>query len=291
MPESRKSRYAALLLAGALLALPVAGTARQQGEPVHGRMDPARYRYIPSHQGAGAHFFQELLGRTDIYESNFLWVHRARIPPKSGIGLHVQRGMEDMFWALNMPAEFTVNGRTAYLPARSCVLCPLGSYHGIYNPSEADTLEFINIAVSLTRDGNLGIVDFGDDLTHQRLESPAPFRWNNLDTTLLADIPAPHGGRGMVKYRRLWDPSYFGTPWRAVDHYIIPSGSSMGRHTADDCEEIWYVIRGSGTITVNGTPLAVRADDAVPVTRGDTVELVAPPGAELELFVMLVETK
>ena len=285
------SLYPAVLLTAALLALPSPGNSRQDGDPVVGRTDPARYRYIPSHKGAGAHFFQELLGKGQgIYESNFLWVHRCRIPPRSGIGLHTQRGMEDMFWVFNAPAEYTVNETTALLPAGTSVLCPLGSHHGIFNPSHADTLEFINIAVSLTRDGPLGIVDLGDSLTDRRTVAPAPFRWNRLDSTLLADIPAPHGGSGTVGNRRLWDPENFGTPWHAVDHYLLPAGATIGTHTAAEYEEIWYVVSGSGTITVNGRRIGVNAHNAVPATLGDDISIAAG-SEELEVFVMLVERR
>jgi mannose-6-phosphate isomerase-like protein (cupin superfamily) len=277
-----------ILFAAALIALGGIASARQEGDPVVGRTDPAKYRYFPSHMGAGSHYFQGLLVKEQgIYESNFLWVHRARIPPRSGIGLHTQRGMEDMFWVFNAPAEHTVNEATALLPAGMSVLCPLGSHHGIFNPSHTDTLEFINIAVSLTRDGDLGIVDLGDSLTTRQVTSPAPFRWNRLDTTLLADIPAPHGGSGTVGYRRLWDPENFGTPWHAVDHYRLRPGATIGTHTAEEYEEIWYVVSGSGEITVNGHRIAVEPHTAVPATLDDDISIAA--GDEMmEVFVMRV---
>ena len=262
--------------------------ARQDGDPVVGRTDPAKYRYFPSHMGAGAHYYQPLLVKEQgIFESNFLWVHRCRIPPHSGIGLHTQRGMEDMFWVFNAPAEYTVNETTALLPAGTSVLCPLGAHHGIYNPSDADTLEFINIAVSLTRDGDLGIVDLGDSLIDRRAIAPAPFRWNRLDSTLLADIPAPHGGSGTVGHRRLWNPENFGTPWHAIDHYRMQPGASIGTHTVAEYEEIWYVVSGSGLVTVNGSRIAVEPHTTVPATLGDEISIAAGDGA-LEVFVMRV---
>ncbi len=121
--------------------------AEQKGTPLCGRTDPSKYEEVKNcHGGAGSVYYMELLG-SDSFETNVLFIHRGIIPPKCGIGEHIHRNMEEMYFVFNAPAEFTVNGHTALLPASSCVLCPMGSSHGIYNNSD-ETLEWLNIAVS-----------------------------------------------------------------------------------------------------------------------------------------------
>ena len=278
--------------------------ARQNGEPVHGRTEQSDYSEIATHDGAGTIFLQELLGYgMGIFESNFLWVHRCKIPPGSGIGLHLQRYMEDMFWTFNAPAEYTVNGKTALLPSGSSVLCPMGSYHGIFNPSGSDTLEFINIAVSLNKHGNdipgadLGIIDFGDDLENQKVENPAPFAWSNLDRSLLSPVERFRGGNGTVLHRRLWDTGSFKTPWESIDHFVLPPGTSLGKSTADNAETVYYIVSGNGEITLNGKTLDVRPHDTVPATLGDSHGILnstdsdSQSGSDLEFFIMTIGIK
>ncbi len=279
-----------------ILVIPIIGLkAEQKGKPVIGRTDPTKYVVLHSHEGAGSIHFQELLGYSmGIFQSNFLWVHRCRIPPHSGIGLHLQRYMEDMFWVFNTPAEYTVNGHTSLLPAGSSVLCPMGSYHGIYNSSDSDTLEFINIAVSLNKyeannsDADLGIIDLQDNLQNQRLESPASFAWANLDRSLLKSVRGLHGGNGIIFFRRLWDRESFQTPWASIDHLVLPPGTSVGYHQHTDTEEVYYIISGHGQMTVNDHSFEVRPDDAIPCTLGDSHGIYNSTNEDLEFFIMTI---
>src|SRR4051812_45048998 len=60
-----------------------------------------------------------------------------------------------------------------------------------------------------------------------------------------------------------------------VHHMVIPPG---GRHVAElhvhpDAEELVVILRGLGTMILNGQPHAVRAEDVIYI----------PPGAEHEL--------
>ena len=90
--------------------------AAQKGKPVFGHTDPSKYTGITAaHGGAGTLPFMELLNH-ETFDTNFLFVHRAELPPKTGIGEHNHRHMEEMYFIFNGTAQFTVNGRTAELP-------------------------------------------------------------------------------------------------------------------------------------------------------------------------------
>ena len=157
-------------------AIAIAGTssAEQKGKPVYGKTDPSRYNaYSDCHKGAGTVHLGEVLGK-DIFETNFVAVSRGEIPPGCGIGEHIHRHSEEVFIILNAPAQFTVNGRTAELPAGACVVCQSGSSHAVYNHTD-ETLQWLFFAVTETR-GSWDAVDYNDDRSQAKVESPAPFR-------------------------------------------------------------------------------------------------------------------
>ncbi len=266
--------------------------SEQTGEPVYGRVDPAKWRVVSSHYGAGVKLFQRTLDArvNRIFSTPFLWTDQSRIPPRCGNGLNVKRFMEGIYWGFNIPAEFTVDGRTSLLPAGANVLCRAGHYHGIFNPSYTDTLEFLHTAVAMHSidDTTLGAFDFHDSLTTQTLVSPPPFPWTLLDRALLRPVERFHGGMGTIRMRRTWDPDSFLTPWYAVDHLLLPPGTSVGNHICKNVEEVFYILSGKGTVTVNGHSWDVGRYDSIPCTLRDAIGLVNDSGADLELVILTV---
>jgi len=276
----------AFILIGVFFLGAVQVHSEQKGKPYCGHTDPSQYREIKSvHKGAGSLHYMELLG-SDLFESNLLWVHRGIIPPRSGIGEHLQRGMEDMFFSFNAPAEFTVNGHTSLLPAGSCVLCPMGSSHGIYNNSD-ETLEWMNIGVSTVKN-KFKVVDFGDSLTNKQLESPAPFKWARFDRSLMKPFSDVHLGKGTILNNKLWLDYNFKTNWFRVGHCILPPGTSIGYHQHNATEEVYYVMSGSGRMTVNDHTWDVKEGDAIPCTLHDSHGLYNSSDEDLEIFVVIV---
>ncbi len=275
-----------------LLFTPSFLRSEQTGEPVYGRVDPAKWRVVASHGGAGVMLFQRTLDSREhrIFATPFLWTDQLKIPPRCGNGLNMKRFMEGIYWAFNGPAEFTVDGRTSLLPAGAHVLCRAGHYHGIFNPSYTDTLEYLHTAVAMKsiENNDLGVFDFHDSLTTQTLVSPPPFPWTLLDRALLRPVEGFHGGVGTIRMRRTWDPDSFLTPWYAVDHLLLPPGTSVGNHTCNNVEEVFYILSGTGTVTVNGRTWGVGLYDAIPCTLGDTIGLINGSGTDLELVILTV---
>ena len=271
---------ALVLPAGAFTA------AAQDNElPRFGRTDPSAYTELSSaHGGAGSIRFMELLGPGDL-TAPLLWIHRGVIPPRSGIGEHYQRHMEDMFFAFNHPAEFTVNGRTALLPAGSCVLCPEGSSHGIYNNSD-EPLEWMNIGVGTGTP--FKVVDYGDDLTNRAIESPPPFKWAQFDRSLLEPVTGAHKGKGTVHFRTLWSDDSFVTDWLRIGHILLPPGTSLGLHGHTTIELVYYIMSGTGRMTVNNQTWDVRAGDAIPGKVTDVHGIYNDSADDLELFYIVI---
>jgi quercetin dioxygenase-like cupin family protein len=262
--------------------------AEQKGKPVFGHTDPSKYfEAKAAHGGAGSLWLMELLGGKD-FETNVLFIHRGILKPNCGIGEHIHRDMEEMYFIFNAPAEYTVNGHTSLLPAGSTVLCQMGSSHGIYNNSDK-TLEWLNIAIGKTKKG--GAIDYGDSLTSQTLESPASFKWAAFDRSLCTPVTGAHDGKGTLLFRRIWDGGSTRTNWEWIDHVIIPPGTSIGYHQHNEIEEMYYVMNGNGRMTVNNTTWDVGPGDATPCTLHDSHGIYNNTQKDLEIFVLAISKK
>ena len=277
-------------------AYPVAQQAAQpQAAPpqsLAGRIvhtDPATYRQSPAvHGGAGSMGFTALLNRGAVTpEFNFL--HRGVIPPGAGIGHHFHNVVEEMFVILDGEAQFTIDGRTATVKGPAGVICRAGHSHAIYNAGTAP-VQWMNLNVSMMA-GVYDAFDLGDTRANAPLDPVPTFMTMRLDRALLRSAGAR--GRGAapasptdVLSRRALAPSVFTTTWAYVDHALVPPGASTPKLAHDAVGEAYYVLAGTGTVTVNAETAPVRTGDAIPIRIGES-SLFTNTGAEpLELFVM-----
>jgi len=283
-----------ILLAGPLAALgaTLPASARAQATPSHPlffRNDPSKYMEAKfPHGGAGTVAYMELTPR-DRFTTQFLFLHRGRLMPKSGLGEHVHRRMEEMYVVLESTAcEFTVGGRTAVLPGPAMALCPMGCSHGIYNPTE-HPVEFMNIGVAL-ENRKYDAVDFAkeNDLTERKLDSPPPFLWNHMDKNALREFPAFYKGKGTMFIRQLWLTESFRTNWGFVNHYLVPAGNSIGYHRHEIMEEVYYIHSGAGRLTLDDATLDVRAGDAVTCPLKSSHGFYNNSGKETEIISIAV---
>lgn len=262
--------------------LSIGSAAEQTGVPICAHNDPEKFTEVKAHVGAGKIRFMTLLG-PEVFPTNIRKVQCGIIPPHCGIGEHIHRDIEEVYVVFNAPAEFTVNGRTALLPAGATVLCPKGSSHGIYNNSDVP-LEWMNIGVYMEKGKDSDCIDYGDSLTTEEVESPAPFQWAQINRSLLKPYSSMHEGTGEVFDRTLWSGDSFKTNMCAVWHAVIPPGSSIGYHRHGARDEIYYIMSGSGRMTVNDHTWVVRPGDTIPCTIGDSHGLYNNTNEDIEIF-------
>jgi len=241
--------------------------------------DPSKYRELTAvHAGAGKMGFTQLIGRNDL-TTNFLYLHTGVIEAKSGIGQHFHHNIEEMYLILNGEAEFTINGHTSKIKAPAVVPCKMGDAHAIYNASN-EKLRWLNFAVSLQK-GKADNFDLNNTMVGVKLDPIPNFVSARLEKEKQKANPSYPGKD--VLYRRLITPEVFSTNWDHVDHVTIPAGASSGDHVLNGYEEVYYVIGGNGTVTINGEKVDIKADDAFFGTLGETVLINNTGSKDLEL--------
>lgn len=245
--------------------------------------DPAKYRVLNAvHAGAGQMKFTGLFGSQTL-ATNLLYLHVGEIPDKAGIGEHFHHTIEEMYVILDGEAEFTVNGRTSKIKGPAVVPCKMGDAHGIYN-SSGKTLRWMNFGVSTTK-GRGDNFDLGDTRAGATLDPIPQFVSGQLKRDLLKPNSTAYTGNEVL-YRRIFGPDIFSTNWDHVDHMVIPAGSTGGSRKLEGFEEVYYVVKGSGTFGVNSDSTPIKTDDAFYGSLGETVRISNSAKDDLELLVI-----
>jgi mannose-6-phosphate isomerase-like protein (cupin superfamily)/heme-degrading monooxygenase HmoA len=247
--------------------------------------DPSKYRELSAvHAGAGKMGFTQLIGRTEL-SSNFLYLHAGVINSKSGIGHHFHHGIEEMYVLLNGEAEFTVNGRTSRIKAPAVIPCKMGDSHAIYN-STSQPVRWLNFAVSEVK-GKGDAFDLGDTRVGVALDPIPVFVSARLERDKLKEDSPAYPGSGVL-YRSLLGPDVFRTDWNNVGHVVVQAGKSSGPRQATAAEEVYYVVNGTGKLTIGSSSLDFKAGDSFFVRLGEGVSIANGGNEDLELLVISV---
>jgi len=149
----------------------------------------------------------------------------------------------------------------------------MGHSHAIYNPTDKP-VQWMNINVSAMKD-TYDAFNLNDPRVDVPLDPIPVFMFMQLDKALLRPVTAMSGGKGTVQYRRALDTTVFQGPWAYLDHLVLPPGTSTGAHLHREVAEVYYVMKGQGTVTIGanrGTPETApfKEGDALPVQLNDT---------------------
>lgn len=72
-----------------------------------------------------------------------------------------------------------------------------------------------------------------------------------------------HDGKGRVKNALLYGDADFSTNLRFVIYTELPPGTSIGYHKHGNDEEVYILLEGRGTMTIDGEAHEVSAGDVI----------------------------
>ncbi|QHT59107.1 cupin domain-containing protein [Paenibacillus lycopersici] len=83
----------------------------------------------------------------------------------------------------------------------------------------------------------------------------------NFLTAALEPLDHCHEGTGTLRHITLFDASEFESQLRFLNYTVLPPGTSIGLHKHAQDEEVYVILEGTGTMTVDGESTPVKPGD------------------------------
>lgn len=100
-----------------------------------------------------------------------------------------------------------------------------------------------------------------------------------------------HDGQGSIDIYRAFRRKDFDGAWDFAIRVVMPPGSSMGEHSHGDDEEMYIILKGEGTMTIEGEDRKVAPGDMIVNKRFGTHGLVNTSDHEIELLIIQASLK
>ena len=100
-----------------------------------------------------------------------------------------------------------------------------------------------------------------------------------------------HNGRGNVDLYEIWGRSDFKSDVDFMDRVVIPPKSTIGYHKHGNNEEIYILLEGQGTMTIDNEPVTVKKGDMILNPAFGEHGLVNDSDSNIDLLVIQIGLK
>ncbi len=97
-----------------------------------------------------------------------------------------------------------------------------------------------------------------------------------------------HDGQGIVDLYEIWGRSDFKSNVDFMDRVVIPPKSTIGYHKHGNNEEMYIVLNGRGTMTINNEPVTVKNGDMILNPAYGEHGLVNDSDSDIDLLVIQI---
>ncbi|MEW6754229.1 MAG: cupin domain-containing protein [Candidatus Latescibacterota bacterium] len=171
-------------------------------------------------------------------------------------------------------AEAQAGQARACAAAPGVLLAPAGVQPTVRNPGSG-RLRALHVAVGPALGPARGAGSQGER---------SGWRTEVADRARLFWRPALHGGRGRMATRHLWGRGDFSGAWTFLDHALLETRGTLGRHYHEAGEEVFVVLRGEGVMSVGEATFAVGPGSVTFQGIGQGHGLDNPGPGELEFL-------
>lgn len=96
-----------------------------------------------------------------------------------------------------------------------------------------------------------------------------------------------HGGQGQIAWARIIEFNEKSSI-NFIDRAVVPPGSSIGKHFHQDSEEMYFILSGTGLMSLGENTFSIHPFDIVIVSQ-DSHALINNSDDDIELFVIEVK--
>ena len=100
-----------------------------------------------------------------------------------------------------------------------------------------------------------------------------------------------HGGDGPVDLYEIWGGADFRSDVDFIDRVVVPPGSTVGYHRHGGNEEMYILLDGHGTMTIEGEQVSVKKGDMILNPAQGAHGLVNDSDGDIDLLVIQVGLK
>ena len=106
------------------------------------------------------------------------------------------------------------------------------------------------------------------------------------DTSGLAATWRQVGGTGLCRWKMLMNGMHLDGTWNCVEYVVIEPGAVVGEHVHVRTEEIYYIVSGTGIVTMNDVATKVTPGDLITAPIGAAHSIANSGSEDLHFFVV-----